>query len=145
MWGGARPNSGQGQRWDSGMEPGKDQEKGSAARCPTSPAAGEGRGLGTPIPTPNTEGQPGAPSHATHHPLHTGTCGDLPCCLPPSGGWWEGWGGQSTLGTTGDPFYLCLKTLKLILETMIIITQGQGCPARRSRDSREGTAPWPAW
>lgn len=48
-------------------------------------------------------------SGATCHPLHTGTSPHLPCCLPHSRGWWEGWGGQSTLGTTRDTFYLCLK------------------------------------
>lgn len=140
------------------MEPGKGQEKGSAARCHTSLAAAEEEGW-APSPRPQAlrdsmEHSPMvgllpppspilSPLGATCPPLHTGTSPHLPCCLPHSGGWWEGWGGQSTLGTTRDTFYLCLKTLKLILETMII-THGQGCRAR-GRDSREGTAPWPAW
>lgn len=70
-----------------------------------------------------------SPSGATHHPLHPGTSSHLPCCLPRSGGWWKGWGGQSALGTTRDTVYLCLYTPKLILETMIYNPgAGLSCP-----------------
>lgn len=107
-----------------GMEPGKGQEKGSAARCHTSPAAGEEEGWAPspqarrdslehppvvrllPPPSPIL-----SPLGATRHPLPAGTPPELPCCRR------EGWGGQSALGTTRDTFYLSLKTLKLILET----------------------------